>query len=155
MLFFMRALKAHANVNHMNNSTLFSHTDQDNKIKFSPWSILMVFVSSDIFFSHSLLLLLVGVLTFKSIRAPEFFWKLEFFKSIATIANFFRQSRKESNITLFCEKSYESVMPSIHVHQPECKELDMVINTTQFQIWISHKQYNYYIFNLFWNNLKD
>lgn len=114
-----------------------------------------LFPLANIFFSHSLLLLLVGVLTFKSIRAPEFFWKLEFFKSIATIANFFRQSRKESNITLFCQKSYDSVMPSIHVHQPECKELDMVINTTQFQIWISHKQCNYYIFNLFWNNLKD
>lgn len=36
MLFFMRALKACANVNHINNSTLFSHTDQDNKIQFSP-----------------------------------------------------------------------------------------------------------------------
>lgn len=52
-------------------------------------------------------------LTFKSIRAPEFFWKLEFFKSIASI-NFFKQSRKKSNVTLFCQKSYDSVIPSVH-----------------------------------------
>lgn len=41
------------------------------------------------------------------------------------------------------------------MHQPECKELDMVINITQFQIWISHKHCNYCMFNIFWNNWKD
>lgn len=59
-------------------------------------------------------------MTFKSIWAPEFLWK---------IANFFRQSKKNliyvdflTKSIWFCQKSYDSVVASIHVHQPECKD---------------------------------
>lgn len=46
-LFFLGALKGLTSVNCINNSTLLYYTGQDNKIQFSPWSILMVFFSSD------------------------------------------------------------------------------------------------------------
>lgn len=41
------------------------------------------------------------------------------------------------------------------VHQPEYKELDMVIKITQFQIWILHKYCSYCMFDLCQDNFKD
>lgn len=125
MLFFTWALKALANTNCMNSSKLFSHIDQDNENQFSPWSILMrfCFFQSTFFFvffhlnyqfcQH------LGVLAIKSIRASQFLWKWEFFKSIAIIANF-SINQKNSNITIRCQNSYDNVTQSMHLCQPEC-----------------------------------
>lgn len=92
-MFSLCVLRALAEGNCMNSSKLFSQIDQDNRNQFSPSSILRFYFFKSTFFFiffhfSDQFCQEFQVLAIKSIRASEFLWKWELFKTSATIFNF-------------------------------------------------------------------